>query len=412
MRFFIVCPANFASGGPELLHQFSECLTKKGIENYLIYLHDAGMMPTSCPTPESYLKYDVQYISDYIDAPDSILVLPETQIHYVNLCQLGTALIWWLSVDNYMKIYNISSDNYDIFNLKKRRNVVHAVQSYYAKQFLNIHFEIQESYMLGDYINDEIMDISNSLTVAQNRENICLYNPRKGYENLKPIISSCRKDIRWIPLSGLTPQELAYLMCHSKVYIDFGNHPGKDRIPREAAICGCCIITNMQGSAAYQEDVMIPDKYKIADMENIDAVHKIIYDCIDNYEIETKNFYQYRLTISQEKQSFQYEIDTLLNLLHIVIESKAIIPAHITDTLLSSYTTIEHAFFKSRDLLLKSKQAYETGQTNNTVQPLLQIDYILSLIRENIYSQINHMVSCNPKDINMFISECTDTDNE
>lgn len=29
-------------------------------------------------------------------------------------------------------------------------------------------------------------------------------------------------------------------MRKAKVYIDFGFHPGKDRIPREAVMCGAC----------------------------------------------------------------------------------------------------------------------------------------------------------------------------
>ena len=35
-----------------------------------------------------------------------------------------------------------------------------------------------------------------------------------------------------------------------------------NRIPREAAMCGCCVITNRNGSAANNVDVQIADKYK------------------------------------------------------------------------------------------------------------------------------------------------------
>ena len=44
------------------------------------------------------------------------------------------------------------------------------------------------------------------------------------------------QDLRWVPLIGMTTEEMRSCMSKSKVYIDFGNHPGKDRIPREAAI--------------------------------------------------------------------------------------------------------------------------------------------------------------------------------
>ena len=51
----------------------------------------------------------------------------------------------------------------------------------------------------------------------------------------------------------MTPEQVVDLMSESKVYIDFGNHPGKDRIPREAVINGCCVITGVRGSARFKE---------------------------------------------------------------------------------------------------------------------------------------------------------------
>lgn len=69
MRFFIECPAYIATGGTELLHQFSKCLTDRGIENYMIY---EGVNPETSvsPTPDSFQKYQVQYVDKYIDTPD------------------------------------------------------------------------------------------------------------------------------------------------------------------------------------------------------------------------------------------------------------------------------------------------------------------------------------------------------
>jgi len=35
---------------------------------------------------------------------------------------------------------------------------------------------------------------------------------------------------------------------YKQVYIDFGHHPGQDRLPREAVQCGCVVITGKRGS--------------------------------------------------------------------------------------------------------------------------------------------------------------------
>jgi len=49
-------------------------------------------------------------------------------------------------------------------------------------------------------------------------------------------------------------------MCVSrKLYVDFGKHPGKDRMPREAAVHGCCIITGRRGAAGNPFDIPIPN---------------------------------------------------------------------------------------------------------------------------------------------------------
>jgi hypothetical protein len=91
----------------------------------------------------------------------------------------------------------------------------------------------------------------------------------------------------------------------AKVYIDFGNHPGKDRIPREAAILGCCVITGKRGSAAFFEDVPIPDEYKFEDKEkNIPKIIDKIKDCLENYEKRYEDFDYYREVIKNEPQKF------------------------------------------------------------------------------------------------------------
>ena len=110
---------------------------------------------------------------------------------------------------------------------------------------------------------------------------------------MEGIRNRCREDIKWIPIIRLRADQVALLMCIAKVYIDFGPHPGKDRIPREAAVCGCCIITNREGSAEYSEDVGIPEEYKLFDMLNYDKVLDTIYDLIDNYDERVKEYEAY-----------------------------------------------------------------------------------------------------------------------
>ena len=61
----------------------------------------------------------------------------------------------------------------------------------------------------------------------------------------------------------MNTDELIAAYANSKIYIDFGNHPGKERMPREAVALGCCIITGLLGSASNALDIPIPRVYKI-----------------------------------------------------------------------------------------------------------------------------------------------------
>jgi hypothetical protein len=335
MIVYIVAQAVHTTGGQELLHQFSKALSDRGIENYMLYFNGEGL---DCPVAEPYKKYDVKYVDEYIDSADSVLVLAEGLLGMLNRvkCEKGTLMVWWLSVDNYLSPLQstgtVDDENLDVFGLKLRENAVHFVQSYYAKDFLEKRMDIAHCYFLMDYINDDIEKIASMYrTMSYRRQDICLFNPRKGYEDLRPVIEACRKNIRWIPLVGYKASEMAALMCLSKVYVDFGPHPGKDRIPREAAMCGCCIMTNRRGSAAYSEDVGIPEQYKVDDMEDIDGILQRLYILVDHYEEEWKGFSDYRNAIASEKAGFMRDLDTALMILENCVEDRKKRALHTCD---------------------------------------------------------------------------------
>lgn len=73
---------------------------------------------------------------------------------------------------------------------------------------------------------------------------------KKGIKFTKKLIDKSI-GIKWIPIENMTTQQVKSLLGNSKVYVDFGNHPGKDRFPREAAIMGCCVITGKRGVQSF-----------------------------------------------------------------------------------------------------------------------------------------------------------------
>ena len=198
----------------------------------------------------------------------------------------------------------------DYFDAIKSEVSLHLVQSHYAYQYLlDRGVSPHKILYVSDYIGENYGKFRLPATF---RQNIALYNPKKGEDVILPLIDKTAW-LKWIPLRNLTEAQMIAVMEAAKVYVDFGHHPGKDRIPREAASCGCCVITNREGSAAFYEDVPIPDLYKIKNVsEEYDDVTELLMDICDNWEEHNKQFEHYRYFISLERQKFSEDVQNFI----------------------------------------------------------------------------------------------------
>ena len=136
------------------------------------------------------------------------------------------------------------------------------------------------------------------------KKDIVAYNPKKGFSFTRKIIKHA-SETKFVPITNMTRQKVIENLQKVKVCIDFGNYPGKDRLPGEAAILGCCIITGKRESAKYFRDVPILEEYKFEDKEkNIPLIVEKIKNCFKNFEIHYKNFEDYRNIIKNEPEKF------------------------------------------------------------------------------------------------------------
>jgi hypothetical protein len=92
------------------------------------------------------------------------------------------------------------------------------------------------------------------------------------------------------------------------VYIDFGHHPGKDRMPREAAAAGCCIITSRSGAAGNDLDTPINGRYKFELLaSSIEPIGQLLGDILRNYDDRILDFARYRDVIENQEAVFRVE---------------------------------------------------------------------------------------------------------
>jgi hypothetical protein len=338
-------PSGVATGGPEALHELAYDINNKTKENLLdvlmFYVGDDSPV-----VPEVYKKYSLPVTKTIPDDPETLIITPEFYPHMkIALAQQrSSVIVWWLSVDFFfssfvedripwfqiylrglLKIYNFTIGQYtkkiieysDIINSCRNfiwrridlRNVkIHLHQSTYAKCFLNS--KNIESLPLGDRFEKEFNYLQNNKKNFY-KQDIILYNPKKG----KPFIDLLKKRypaLNFQALSGLTRPELIKKLQTSKVYLDLGSHPGRDRIPREAALCGCVVITGSRGSA--KTDIPVSDKFRVETTSQLwvlqtgELLQEVLQSYTDNFEEQKK----YRMFIKSEDRMREQQVRQLL----------------------------------------------------------------------------------------------------
>ena len=319
-KVYIMCPDSVYSGGPTLLHQLGARLQADGIDVAMYYypVSEADRVHTG------YRHYGLPVASCIEDNPENVLIIPETLIFFMPRNLRMQRVLWWLSVDNWWKMLSDCVRQYDeksnsfavkplpFLGVLESADFTHWVQSEYARQFLLVNGVLEEKItVVGDYL-DEVFLTRNRQLVKEGRQNIVAFNPRKGWAFTRKLMEQSL-DLDWRPVENMTPMQVEEFLHSAKVYVDFGNHPGKDRIPREAVMAGCCLLTGKRGAAANDVDIPIPSDLKFDDTEkNIPVIVAKIRGLLANYEQEVARLYAYRQQIQQEPEVFAQQVRNAL----------------------------------------------------------------------------------------------------
>lgn len=326
-KIYIVAPPQKASGGPELLHQLCAALNQQHINAQMFYWDkNHPKRRYSNPVHQRFHRYNITYVEQIEDSNRNLLIVPEAitaplkKYLYIQKC------IWWLGANNYFCFNedNIPDVIYHWFRRAlhlpvqlsfaqiKNMPIYHLAQCQYIIKFLEKK-GIKEAEYLSDYINDDFIKYTEQSKKCE-RQDIILYNPKRKQKILKAL-NRQNNTLKFIPIKNMTQDEMRKLMSSAKIYIDFGRHPGKDRLPREAALCGCCILTSTLGSAGFYGDVPIPSEYKfVRDIKNVHNILNKIQYIMDNYEEESVKFDNYREYIRNEKKVFLADVKKIFQI--------------------------------------------------------------------------------------------------
>lgn len=305
---YILCPPNKATGGPEALHQLGHLLKKDGYDVTMLY-----SKRKSNPVHPFYKDYQIPYTYKVKDSADNVMIIPESMTNWMARFPLAEKKVWWLSLTFYEMAMNSREAKKNFlrkifvpykhteYRFEKNKTITHWYQSQRTKEYLDTKELCNPAQYLCDYVADVFFE---NLPEIENfdKKDIITYNPKKGFDKIEPIIKLLPQ-YQWVPLSGMTRIEMRDLLRKAKLHVDFGYFPGRDKIPREALISGCCLLTGREGTSGFKEDLGIPEIYKLHENEiTPEIVIEKIRHIMTNYDSVKNDFTSFRAFVLSEKQ--------------------------------------------------------------------------------------------------------------
>ena len=283
LKLVVVCPANAVTGGPEAMHQLVHTANRvrrgSAAILYWPFLHQT--------TPTAYQHYVCpKVLRDQV--PEDALVVfpeiwPEMAMTFKNRCAL-----WWLSVDNFG-----SHGQRDMRNIS-----MHLTQSEYAYDHVS-RSGFGNPQMLTDWVSVAEVEVDRLPMVA--------VNPAKDAGLLQPFKKLGLFNV--VELRGMDSLQVAKTLRSSAIYVDFGKHPGRDRLPREAALAGCTVFSSYHGSARYWQDMPLPNWYKF---DTVSELNDKIVEVLGR-TIPSASQLAYRKWVEGNRTMFEREVESLLS---------------------------------------------------------------------------------------------------
>jgi hypothetical protein len=321
---YILCPANIATGGPESIHVLCEALIKRGHNAKIVYLNEAypgggghpghgwvdrsemwrGYISAEGKHPD-YEKYKTKSTAEITDHQDNLLIAPEIFLNAINDYSEIQKAIWWLAS-------RMDDDGY--YKEDQWFHTDDSVHHFHNSQAAEMMFKMYQDqfpqdscYQLETYVN---LDFDK---LPEKKENYIAYNPKKGMEFTQKVIEEWGDQAVFVPIVNMTRDQVKRTLDKAKVYIDFGHHPGRERMPREAVLSGCCVIVGFRGSAKWHRDVPIGRKYKfITGATNFaPTVCDVIKQCFSDYPKTSQDFDHYRRVLKANPAQFELDVDKI-----------------------------------------------------------------------------------------------------
>lgn len=346
MQIVILIPLGVRTGGPEALHQLSDSLVNQGYDARVWYTQAGDLevlasvvaqqgegdvvlrVPVRTNPFDDYNKYRVVQADIIQLGANTCFVLPEVYINWMKYFQRSRSVIWWLSVDNALE--GLGPRHVNLNSLRHPR-VVHAYQSGYARDFVQA-LGMPNALPLSDYTPLGGTDHALPKTdIALNAGGKVIYDVAAIAARLE---RECNTRVHLI--KGMSREQVYDALGRSKLFIDLGNFPGKDRMAREALLRGCCVFALDAGAA---RDYALPDEFYFKP-EHVDQVYAAARLVVDDH---AHHFALQRTAleaVTRERLVFEREVGGLAQALGC---SKRALPAPVAGVAAAVEAAVEAA---------------------------------------------------------------------
>lgn len=321
-QVLVFCP-DATTGGPEALHQLVGSVNRQGGTARVVYTGPQSKFQildgvVRCEfDPRSiafhaYKKYSPVALTETSITPNSLLVFPEISVDFawaVHSLMRCTVACWWLAV------HDITAAHDKAWCNRFMQGPIQLYQSYYAMEFLRSH-GAASMFPLFDYtdrnfVRRGMLENESGRTDSKVPKSIAFF-PRKGgalaarfFEGLK----DSGVDFVPIAIENMTKAEVMEALAKSQVYIDFGHHPGKDRVPREAAAVGNIVVLRNAGAGRVFCDHGVDNAYRFDDGDVMSgALAAVVQTILDDPAKHTTSQQYYRQRIYLEREEFDLQV--------------------------------------------------------------------------------------------------------
>jgi hypothetical protein len=316
MMFVIFCP-DYSTGGPFALLQLNQALLDLGFNSKVLFYDKAEIRFDSASR-----RYDVIYSQPInIEVPfaryetctcfdeDAVLVFPEILLGWARRFHAyghRRKVYWWLSWDN-APLGELNKFEQKLALL----SCFHIFQSEYARRqasALGFRGPIVSDWTLPqEHVHgDEGFEKTND---------IC-FLPAKA-QGTERVIAALEQEFSVIPIRDMTRFEVSQVLRKSLVFLDFGQQPGKDRLPREAVLHDCIPVLRKTGAAVSFMDFPIPENLKIgirtmASSQDLRELIRLIHSRHQDVLVSLQPFKE---AIRHEKTVFYEQVRSLCHVL-------------------------------------------------------------------------------------------------